>query len=289
MKLQVIQNKAFDRDIANVCQTAELLADLTVRAGITTSQDVQDKLEVTTHEAQAVAATVNLGAIEAGLNEAGRPATAQEIKRELQVLIGSFPNSGKNDLAIYGVALFKDVCEEKPGIAALTNACRFLRRTGKFVPTISEVLTTIAQETQRHEMALAGVRELPQRIEKALQAAVDLRERRAHDFGRMVRFCKSRIACQQSHDWFDAAVLTEARRQLGLNIDDATCNANRKRLAPMLAVQAMPKGDAPVGQHEIAPPASAVVMAVVGHSRMSTRCGKGIREVLKIPEMLGVS
>jgi hypothetical protein len=101
----------------------------------------------------------------------------------------------------------------------------------------------IKQETQRHEMALAGVREFPERIEKALQAAVDLGERRARDFERMVRFCKSRIACQQSHEWFDAAVLTEARRQLGLNIDGVTCDANRKRLAPMLAVQAMPRGD----------------------------------------------
>jgi hypothetical protein len=243
MKLQLIPNKAFDRDTANVCLTAELLADLTVRAVIATSQDVQDRLEAATHAAQALAATVDLGAIEADLHEAGRPATAQETKRQLQVLIGSFPNSGRNDLAIFGVALLEDVCEEKPGIAALTNACRSLRRTGKFVPTISEVLSMIKRETQRHEMALAGVREFPERIEKALQAAVDLGERRARGFERMVRFCKSRIACQQSHEWFDAAVLTEARRQLGLNIDDATCDANRKRLVPILAIKAMPKKD----------------------------------------------
>ena len=114
MKLQVIQNKAFDRNIANVYQTAELLADLTVRAGITTSQDVQDRLEAATHAAQEIAATVDLGAIEAGLNEAGRPASAQEIKRQLQVLIGSFPNSGRNDLAIFGVALLDD---RQPGVA----------------------------------------------------------------------------------------------------------------------------------------------------------------------------
>jgi hypothetical protein len=243
MKLQVIQNEAFDRDIANVCQTAEMLADLTVRAGIATSQDVQDKLEAAIHAAQAIVASVNLGAIEAGLNEAARPATAQEIKRQLQVLIGSFPNSGKSDLAIFGVALLEDVCEEKPGIAALTNACRSLRRTNRFVPTISEVLTALAQETQRHQSAITGVRELPERIAKAQQAALDLRERRARDFERMVRFCKDRIACQQSHEWFDPAVLAEARRRLGLGVDDATCEANRKRVAPLLATQAMPKKD----------------------------------------------
>jgi hypothetical protein len=38
-------------------------------------------------------------------------------------------------------------------------------------------------------------------------------------------------------------MLTEARRRLGLNIDDAYCDANRKRLAPMMAIQEMPKKD----------------------------------------------
>ena len=88
---------------------------MTVRAGIATSQDIQDKLETATHEAQATVGSVNLGAIEAQLNEAARPATQHEIKRQLQVLIGSFPNSGKNDLAIFGVALLEDVCQERPG------------------------------------------------------------------------------------------------------------------------------------------------------------------------------
>jgi|tagenome__1003787_1003787.scaffolds.fasta_scaffold20960990_5 hypothetical protein len=243
MKLQVIQNESFDRDIANVCQQSELLADLTIRAGITTSQDIQDKLEAATQEAQAIVGSVNLGAIEMQLNEAARPATQQETKRQLQVLIGSFPNSGKNDLAIFGVALLKDVCQEKPGIAALTNACRSLRRTNRFVPTISEVLTALAHETQRRQTAIAAVRELPERIAKAQQTALDLRERRARDFARMVRFCKNRIACLQSHEWFDLDVLTEARLQLGFNVDDATCETNRKRLAPLLAAQATPKKD----------------------------------------------
>jgi hypothetical protein len=243
MKLQVIQNETFDRDIANVCQAAELLADLTVRAGIATSQDVQDKLEAATRTAQAIVATVNLSAVEAGLNEAARPATQQEIKRQLQVLIGSFPNSGRNDLAIFGVALLEDVCEEKPGIAALTNACRSLRRTVKFVPTISEVLTALAQQTQRHQTAIIGVREFPERIARAQQAALDLRERRARDFERMVRFCKGRIGCEQSYDFFDPDVIAEARERLGLNIADDVCELNRGRLAPLLATQAMPKKD----------------------------------------------
>src|SRR4051794_23309946 len=34
-----------------------------------------------------------------------RPATKQEIKRDLQVLVGSFPNAAKADLEIFGRAL----------------------------------------------------------------------------------------------------------------------------------------------------------------------------------------
>jgi hypothetical protein len=101
------------------------------------------------------------------------------------------------------VALLEDVVAENPGIAALTNACRSLRRTSRFVPTISEVLTALALETQRQQAALCGVLELPERIERAQQAAADLGERRAR--ARMVRFCKSRIGCEQSHEFFDPA------------------------------------------------------------------------------------
>jgi hypothetical protein len=72
----------------------------------------------------------------------------------------------------------------------------------------------------------------------------------------MVRFCKSRIACEQSHEWFDTAVLTEARRQLGLKstVSPATPTGSVwRRCWPFRGCQ----GGIPVGQHEIAPPTSA--------------------------------
>lgn len=74
-----------------------------------------------------------------------RPATQQEVKRALQVLIGSFPNAAKTDLSIYAVSLFDDVVAERPTIGALSAACRKLRRASSFLPTIKDVLDAIAE------------------------------------------------------------------------------------------------------------------------------------------------
>ena len=72
-------------------------------------------------------------------------ATAFEIKRELQVLIASFPNApGKADLSIYGVNLFDEVLAEAPSLRLLKNACRKLRRKSEFLPSIKTVLDALS-------------------------------------------------------------------------------------------------------------------------------------------------
>jgi DnaA N-terminal domain len=81
------------------------------------------------------------------INDAGddRLATAQEIKRTLQILIGSFPNApSKADLSIYGVSLFDEVISESPSLRVLEAACRKLRRDSAFLPSIRDVLEALA-------------------------------------------------------------------------------------------------------------------------------------------------
>lgn len=77
------------------------------------------------------------------VGEMVRPATRDEIKRELHVLVGSFPNAGKADLELYGRALALDVIDIEPTIEAIIVACMVLRRQSKFLPTISEVLSWV--------------------------------------------------------------------------------------------------------------------------------------------------
>jgi hypothetical protein len=79
----------------------------------------------------------------AEIAKATAPASVAETKTELALLVGAFPNASKGDLRIFGRMLVEDVAAQRPSVAALSLACRRLRRTARFVPTISEVLEAI--------------------------------------------------------------------------------------------------------------------------------------------------
>ena len=80
----------------------------------------------------------------AEITKATSPASVAETKTELALLVGAFPNASKGDLRIFGRMLVEDVAAQRPSVAALSLACRRLRRTARFVPTIAEVLEAIA-------------------------------------------------------------------------------------------------------------------------------------------------
>lgn len=80
----------------------------------------------------------------AEITKATSPASVAETKTELALLVGAFPNASKGDLRIFGRMLVEDVAAQRPCVAALALACRRLRRTARFVPTIAEVLEAIA-------------------------------------------------------------------------------------------------------------------------------------------------
>ena len=88
--------------------------------------------------------------------EMARPATREEIKRELQILVGAFPNATKSNLEIFGRALALDVIDLHPCIEAVRVGCLALRRRSRFLPTISEVLTWIdgVNDCVMHDHAL---------------------------------------------------------------------------------------------------------------------------------------
>jgi hypothetical protein len=79
------------------------------------------------------------------------PATKLQIAKCLALLVKSFPNAGSADAEVYGGMLLQDVVAAKPTIGDLEEACRHIRRTSRFLPTIAEVLETLAttKETRR--------------------------------------------------------------------------------------------------------------------------------------------
>lgn len=103
--------------------------------------------------------------------EKARLATKEEIKRELQVLVGSFPNASKANLEVYGRALALDIIDDQPCIEALVVGCKALRQVSKFLPTISEVLAWtrgVGEVVMRDRDVLAA---LPAAVERAGQGA----------------------------------------------------------------------------------------------------------------------
>jgi len=113
----------------------------------------------------------------AELNRARLPASRVEVKSELAMLVGAFPNSGKNDLRVYGRMLVEDVAAQEPSAAALSLACRGLRRTARFVPTIAEVLEAIARAQENVDRRASTIRCLRPWLERALEALPRMQER----------------------------------------------------------------------------------------------------------------
>jgi hypothetical protein len=72
------------------------------------------------------------------------PATKLRIAKCLALLVKSFPNAGSADAEIYGGMLLQDVVAAKPTIGDIEETCRHIRGTSKFLPTIAEVLETLA-------------------------------------------------------------------------------------------------------------------------------------------------
>lgn len=113
-----------------------------------------------------------------------RPATDKEIREHLAILLGCLAGS-KGDAATFGKMLMIDVRAAAPSIGALEAACRKLRRTCTFVPSIAEVLKAIDEARGSLKTSRLLLERLPNfiedgrtRIEQRRQFEAEERERR---------------------------------------------------------------------------------------------------------------
>jgi hypothetical protein len=101
------------------------------------------------------------------LIRAHAPATMRDLGPELARLVGAFPNAGRNDLAIYATMLAEDVAAARPTRDAVSAACRRLRRSSKFLPTISEILETLGQSQLELNERMDLLAKLPEALPRA--------------------------------------------------------------------------------------------------------------------------
>jgi hypothetical protein len=111
------------------------------------------------------------------LHNLGRPAAKTDIAKHLAVLVKSFPNAGSADCTVYGRMLCEDVAEDKPSVSDLEAACRKIRRTSKFLPTISEVIEAVGKEKSRRLRITGDIAGLIELRDMLLREADEERER----------------------------------------------------------------------------------------------------------------
>lgn len=84
----------------------------------------------------------------------------RNIKRHVGMLIGSFPNANATNPETYAAALIYDLLDCRIPDAILILTCQEIRRSARFLPTISEVLQT----AKRHLGEWLWVLEVPETI-----------------------------------------------------------------------------------------------------------------------------
>jgi hypothetical protein len=110
------------------------------------------------------------------------------VSMQLAALLGSFPTSNIPDPKLFTRMLLDEVLAEEVNPIVLQAACQKIRRTQRFVPSISEILAAIAEQqrlwTERVESA-GKIADLVQELEReraeleALAEAEKVREREA--------------------------------------------------------------------------------------------------------------
>jgi hypothetical protein len=100
----------------------------------------------------------------AGLKSTCVQATHAEIRRELGMLLLAFPT--KDDLSAFVEIAVAETASEPVSPLRLAAACRVLRRTSRFRPSISEILEALSEVDLSH---VADVIKLPERVEAVRQ------------------------------------------------------------------------------------------------------------------------
>jgi hypothetical protein len=68
------------------------------------------------------------------------------VSQQVALLIGSFPNAGPHNGEVYTRMLIEEIYRQDPCPCELESACRRIRRTMTFPPSIAEVIRVLDQE-----------------------------------------------------------------------------------------------------------------------------------------------
>jgi hypothetical protein len=145
------------------------------------------------------------------------PASGRDLA-VLAALPATFPTASKTALDVYGAALMDDIVELRPSGGAVMLACRHLRRTSRFLPTISEVVDAIEGAREKLFWTAVVLNNLPDDI-KRVRARLDAeaayeRERPARERARAIAECRSRLERWKDVSGYPLDIIAEAEALL---------------------------------------------------------------------------
>ena len=83
----------------------------------------------------------------AGHEDSDRPVYS-EVARMITILMGSFPTSKIPEPEIFVRVLMDDVMALDPSFVEMESTCRELRKTKKFMPSVSEVIEELEEQQE---------------------------------------------------------------------------------------------------------------------------------------------
>ena len=138
-----------------------------VREAATDNSYFKHNLEEALAKGEAALASQQFQWISASLEAACARASIDEIAREIAVLLVAFP--GKDDLSAFVEIAVADIAGEHPSRLTVAAACRRLRRTAKFRPSISEMLETLSEMSDELALVVEPIRARPDHVEAVRQ------------------------------------------------------------------------------------------------------------------------
>jgi vacuolar-type H+-ATPase subunit I/STV1 len=105
--------------------------------------------------------------------------TKAQVSKHVSLLVGSFPNANPADPEVYTKMLIEEIMAAEPSVVSLESACRSIRRSAKFLPTISEVLEALKEESKTWTKCWEAIECIDEAAEELRQKLATEKERRA--------------------------------------------------------------------------------------------------------------
>jgi hypothetical protein len=148
------------------------------------------------------------------IEKADQLATRDDISLAVMTLLGSFVTA-RSELEVRAKQMAYDIGVQKPGLLALSMACRHLRRTLRFAPMISDALDALKSATNKISRGRYALKQLPGEITDVEDWRKDDERRHLAERQQKIEDCRSRMQRAKDLSFFSPDIIEAAAYPTG--------------------------------------------------------------------------